>query len=192
MNDFFSYYFFLSFFFFFRAAGTAYGSSQARDWLGATAAGLHHSNARSELRLAVYTTAHGNAGSLTHWVRPGIEPASSWILVRFVSTEPWWELPLPLFFMFQFCQTICRSLSMSCQLAFLPIWMSSPSPHPFVLSSYHLFFKSQLRCRLHYHGFVNAMLQTHTDINTLESKFHVSYFSVTGLLSARPWHIIGN
>ena len=29
-----------------------------------------------------YTTAHGNAGSLTHWVRPGIEPVSSWMLVR--------------------------------------------------------------------------------------------------------------
>jgi len=28
-----------------------------------------------------YTTAHGNAGSLTHWVRPGFEPESSWILV---------------------------------------------------------------------------------------------------------------
>ena len=28
---------------------------------------------------------HGNAGSLTHWARPGIEPTSSWILVRFVN-----------------------------------------------------------------------------------------------------------
>ena len=35
-----------------------------------------------------YTTAHSNAGSLTHWVRLGIEPTSSWILVRFVSAEP--------------------------------------------------------------------------------------------------------
>ena len=25
--------------------------------------------------------AHGNTGSLTHWARPGIEPASSWIIV---------------------------------------------------------------------------------------------------------------
>ena len=30
---------------------------------------------------------------LTHWERPGIEPASSWILVRFTSTEPQRELP---------------------------------------------------------------------------------------------------
>ena len=32
-----------------------------------------------------YITAHGNAGSLTHWARPGIEPAFSWILIAFVN-----------------------------------------------------------------------------------------------------------
>ena len=36
------------------------------------------------------TTALSNAGSLTHGTRPGFEPA--WILGRFVSTEPHWEL----------------------------------------------------------------------------------------------------
>ena len=41
---------------------------------------------------ATYTTAHSNVGSLTHRARPGIEPASSWILVRVVSIEPQWEL----------------------------------------------------------------------------------------------------
>ena len=40
---------------------------------------------------ATYTTAHSNTGSLAHWARPGIEPASSWIVIRFVSTEPRWE-----------------------------------------------------------------------------------------------------
>ena len=35
-----------------------------------------------------YTTAHGNAGSPTHRVRPRTEPASSWILVKFFSAEP--------------------------------------------------------------------------------------------------------
>ena len=39
-----------------------------------------------------YTTAHGNAGSLTHWTRPGVEPTSSWILVGFVSAAPQREL----------------------------------------------------------------------------------------------------
>ena len=34
---------------------------------------------------ATYTTARGNVGSLTHWARPGIEPVSSWILVRLVN-----------------------------------------------------------------------------------------------------------
>ena len=37
---------------------------------------------------ANYTTVHHNAGSLTHCARPGIEPASSWILVWFVIAEP--------------------------------------------------------------------------------------------------------
>ena len=41
---------------------------------------------------ATYTTAHGNAGSLTHRVRPGIEPTTSWILVWFITTELPWKL----------------------------------------------------------------------------------------------------
>ena len=65
----------------------------------------------SELQLLAYTTAtamqdpshvymedHGNAGSLTHWARPEMEPVSSWMLVRFVSAEPRQELPLYGFF----------------------------------------------------------------------------------------------
>ena len=32
--------------------------------------------------------AYGNAGSPTHWGGSGIKPSSSWILVRFVTTEP--------------------------------------------------------------------------------------------------------
>ena len=34
---------------------------------------------------ATYTIVHCNTGSFTLWSRPGIETASSWILVRFVS-----------------------------------------------------------------------------------------------------------
>ena len=41
---------------------------------------------------ANYTTAHSSARSLTHWASPGIEPTSSWILVRFIIIEPWQEL----------------------------------------------------------------------------------------------------
>ena len=39
-----------------------------------------------------YTTAH-NARSLTHCARPGIEPALSWVLVGFITTELQRELP---------------------------------------------------------------------------------------------------
>ena len=66
-------FFFLSFCLF-RAAPSANGGSQAREPVGATAARLHHS--------------HSNTGSLTHWSRPGIEPATSWFVVGFVSTAP--------------------------------------------------------------------------------------------------------
>ena len=47
---------------------------------------------------ATRTTAHSNAGSLTHWVRPGIKPTSSWILVRFVICWATVETPEPIFF----------------------------------------------------------------------------------------------
>ena len=73
----------LSFFFFLRATPTAYGSSQARGRIGAAS--------------VTYTTAWGNSRSLTHWEGPGIKPASSWILVGFVSIEPQWEFPVIFF-----------------------------------------------------------------------------------------------
>ena len=36
---------------------------------------------------------YGNTRSLIHWASPGIKPKSSWILVRFITIEPQWELP---------------------------------------------------------------------------------------------------
>ena len=82
--------FFFFFFFFiiclYRAAPSAYGGSQA--------------GVKSELKLLAYTTAsirtasathtaaHRNDRSLTYWVMPGIELASSWILVGFVKRRP--------------------------------------------------------------------------------------------------------
>ena len=84
---------YLFIFLLFRAAPAAYGGSQPRCHVWATTAGLHHShsNAGSELHLWP-TAAHGNAGSLTQWARPGIEPLASWFLVVFVSAVPWREL----------------------------------------------------------------------------------------------------
>ena len=52
---------------------------------------------------AINTAFLGNAGFLAHRVRPGLEPTSSWILVRFVSAAPQWEL---LFFFLFFFQTL--------------------------------------------------------------------------------------
>ena len=50
-----------------------------------------------QVPFVTYTTAQGNTGSLTHWAGPGIEPASSWIPVRFVMAEPQGELHVVLF-----------------------------------------------------------------------------------------------
>ena len=74
----------------FRAAPVAYGGSQARGKKKKNQSCIcqptpqpqqHQVQAAS----STYTTAHGNAGSLTHWARPGIEPVSSWMLVRFAN-----------------------------------------------------------------------------------------------------------
>ena len=84
----------------FRAASVAYGGSQAAGPIRAVAASLHHSHLGSEPHLATYTTAHGNAKSLTHWARPRIEPVSSWMLVGFVNL--WATTETPDYFSFPF------------------------------------------------------------------------------------------
>ena len=77
----------------FRAAPAAYGGSQATGLIGAVAAGLHTATARPDTS-GVCDLHHSSRqrGSLTHWTRPGIDPATSWILVGFISAEPQWEL----------------------------------------------------------------------------------------------------
>ena len=71
----------------------AYGSSQARSQIGAALPAYATAAATWDLTASMtYTTADGNAGSLIHWRRPGIEPESSWIWVRFITAEPWREL----------------------------------------------------------------------------------------------------
>ena len=71
----------------------AYGSSQARGRIGAVAAGLHHSHTMQDpSHVCDLHHISCQGPTLTHRARPGIEPASSWILVQFVTSEPWWKL----------------------------------------------------------------------------------------------------
>ena len=63
----------------FRAAVAAYGCSQARGLIGATAAGLHHSSQQCQI--------------LNPLSKARIEPATSWLLVGFISTVPRREFP---------------------------------------------------------------------------------------------------
>ena len=82
-------------FYLFRAVPVSYGSFQAKGQIRAAAASLHHSN----LGLShIYDLHHSSQQQsmldpLTHLARPWIELLSSWILVRFVTADPQWELP---------------------------------------------------------------------------------------------------
>ena len=78
----------------FRAAPVAYGSSQAR---GSNQSYSCQPISQPRQRgiwaaSATYAAAHGKNGFLTHGVRPETEPASSWILVGFITPVPQWEL----------------------------------------------------------------------------------------------------
>ena len=72
------------------AVPMACGGSQTRGPVGAQLPAYATATATKDLSrvCATYTTAHGNAGSLTHSTRPGIEPATSWFLVGFISAAP--------------------------------------------------------------------------------------------------------
>ena len=74
-----------------RAAPAAYGSSQAKGQIWATAACHSHRHSSAGSEPCLWPTPQltfFNARSLTHWVRPGIESVSSWMLVEFMTTEP--------------------------------------------------------------------------------------------------------
>ena len=65
------------------ATPTAYGSSQARSQIRGTAACMPTPQPRQHCIQATsvtYAAACSNVGSFTHWVRPGMELASSWTL----------------------------------------------------------------------------------------------------------------
>ena len=73
-------YFFL--FCLFRIVPMAYGGSQSE---GSNRPMPQPQQCGIRTTSVTYTTAHDNAGSLTHWARPGIEPTSSWILGGFIN-----------------------------------------------------------------------------------------------------------
>ena len=52
---------------------------------------------QQQWQIQTMSATYSNVGSLTNWVRPGIEPTSSWILVWFVTAESQWELHFCLF-----------------------------------------------------------------------------------------------
>ena len=83
-------------FFLFRATPAAYGSFQAKGSNESYSCRSTPQPQQRQMRATSvsYTMAHGNTRFLTHRVRPGIEPASSWIPVRFVSATPQRELPV--------------------------------------------------------------------------------------------------
>ena len=77
------------------ATPVEYRCSQARDWIGAAAAGLHHShsNTRSELHPRTMPHLEEMPDPLTHWARPGIEPAFLMILIGFLTRWPTMRTP---------------------------------------------------------------------------------------------------
>ena len=80
--------FFFCLFVFSRTAPTAYGGSQAKGHIGAIAAGPCQSHSNMGSKPCLQSTSqltYGNARSLTHWARPGIEPTTSRFLVGFVN-----------------------------------------------------------------------------------------------------------
>ena len=94
------FFFFLFFFCLFRATPTAYGNSQARGWIGVAAISHSHSQARLEPHLQLTLQLTATPGPVTHWARPGIKPASSWILVIFLTH---WATQELLLFFFWWC-----------------------------------------------------------------------------------------
>ena len=91
-------YLFIFVFCLFRAIPVAYGGSQARGWIRTVATGLHHShsNVGSEPHLWPIPQLTATLDPSPPWTRPGIKPASSWILVGLFTAETRQELLQPL------------------------------------------------------------------------------------------------
>ena len=129
------FFFFFFIFWLFRAAPTAYGSYQARgsNWGCSFPA---YTTATETMDLSRVCNLHHSSWQpkyLTDWAKPGIKPASSWILVRFITTKPWQDLPW-FYFYYMLCHFIlglfallvalsCTSDAMTLQLREAPWWL---------------------------------------------------------------------
>ena len=99
-----------------RAKSAAYGSSQARgsNWSCSCRPIPQPQQRRIQAMCVTCTTAHSNAGSLTHWARPGIEPTPSWILVGFINHWSMTGTPLTVYLKYQY--TITKEMvSLQCK-----------------------------------------------------------------------------
>ena len=87
-----------------------HGSSQARGCIRAAAVSLRHKHSNHQIRsmFVTYSMTCGNSGSTgsTYWVRPGIEPASSRILVRFLTRWATMGTPQPNFLAYDFSSSV--------------------------------------------------------------------------------------
>ena len=87
-------------FHFFRAALAACRRSQARGRIRVAAAGLRHSHSNTRSESYLHHSLRQHEVSLTHRARPGIGPASSWILTSWFpnllrhsgNSLTWWLL----------------------------------------------------------------------------------------------------
>ena len=82
---------FCFFSFFFRATPVAYESSQARGQIGAAAAA--HTTQLQQPDPSRVCDLMATLDPLTHWVRSGIEPVSSWPPVGFITSKPMMGAP---------------------------------------------------------------------------------------------------
>ena len=133
----------------------AYGSFQARGQIRTSASGLRHS--------------HNQARFLTHWMMPGIEPASSWLPGEFVN-----------------CWAMKRTLSIfslhwsSNQAVQSPVWLH--------LWSYKLFFYFIYYITLH--SFYLLRWAGHSKPATSDSHMYHIYFLLALIIYKNTINII--
>ena len=118
--------------------------------------------------ICINTKAHGNSRSLTHWVKPGIEPVSLWILFRFVNC---WA-------------TVGILLSLSLRTHF-PLYLQEKNSRCFVLHEQALVFPSTfttgVKCQ------TSRSLQGHrTQSLWLRQELPDPYYHLTHLIVMPP------